>query len=194
MSKKKDILLDADGVFVDFVGGVLKIVKDLTQKELAPEQFPTWEIMDKLEGLTGVAGLEADVRHYIGRPGFCYDLAPCPGAEAALKKLIELEEGGKINIIIATSPWTKSATWMHERTQWFEARGLHRHRVMHTDVKHPIYADMFIDDKPSHVEAWVSRWGNAGFLWDTPHNRYETSLRRMKGWEEFFEVLLPRLR
>lgn len=191
------LLMDADGVFVDFVGGVLDVVEEIAGLRIAPEELPDWQIFDRLEARM-VEGpgyrphLKQELRDRIAVPGFCEGLRPTPGAEEALARLIALEAQGKIVLLIATSPWDASPTWMYERTKWFEKRGLHRHKIVHTAVKGPIRADMFVDDKIDHVEAWESHnpKGRA-FLWSTPHNLQDGSdPRRLTDWEGLFAEVL----
>ncbi len=189
------LIMDADGVFVDFVGGVLRETLKLKGRSIAPESLPDWQIFGRLEQLAGT-GTKKALHDRIKLPGWCRDLEPTPGADAALEQLLALEQDGVLHLLIATSPWDSSPTWMHERAGWFEERGLHRHRVVHTAIKGLLRGDMFVDDKASHVADWrdANRQG-AGYVWDTPHNRAEAlHLTRLSSWDALFDAIVKRVR
>jgi len=198
------LVMDADGVFVDFVGGVLDALEEMSGERMAPEELPDWQIFDRIEAR--FPGQKKALRDRVVVPGFCESLRPTPGAEEALSRLRAMEEKGKIELLIATSPWDTSPTWMYERTKWFEKRGLHRHQIIHTAVKHPIRADVFVDDKPEHIAAWQKANGGGAYLWDTPHNQegstqvrdskdrtldlsYDVRHPRLRSWDDFFSLL-----
>lgn len=185
-----EIVMDADGVFVDFIGGVLRETKILTGRNVERSRLTNWDIFKDLEAITGHKGLEGLLLEHVDAPGFCSALEPCAGADDALAWLLEQDAKGAIHLTIATTPWQGCPTWAHERTRWFARRGLHYSRVMHAVVKRQVYADVFIDDKPEHVREWSARHHNGlAFLWPCSHNVHETSLTRLRDWEQMEEVV-----
>jgi 5'(3')-deoxyribonucleotidase len=62
--------------------------------------------------------------------------------------------------------------------------------VMHADVKHPIRADLFIDDKIDHVVEWqAENPEGTAFLWGTPHNVKDVWSRRLVAWDGLFQAI-----
>lgn len=190
------VVMDADGVFVDFVGGVMQEAWILTGRHFVREQFPNWDIFAVFE--KEVPGLKKKLHERIARPGFCAQLSPTPGAEAALAKLVSLEAGGLIELLIATSPWDESPTWVYERAKWFRHRGVDRNKILHTHVKGPIRADIFVDDKPSHITAWeAENMAGDAYAWATPHNAYDREVSHahldwLSSWDELFQAITRR--
>lgn len=187
--------MDADGVFVDFIGGVLRETKALTGRNVAREALVNWDIFSDIERITGHEGLKDLLVEHVDAPGFCSALEPCSGAEEGLKRLLELDKRGIIHLAIVTTPWQGSPTWAHERTRWFTRRGLPVERVMHAVVKRAVYGDIFVDDKPSHVREWAARHHNQdgqAFLWPCSHNVHETSLPRLRDWDHLIDAISAR--
>ena len=61
------LVMDADGVFVDFVGGVLRDVKELSGVDVPLSALPDWDIFAAIETQT-FAGMEALLRERIEQP------------------------------------------------------------------------------------------------------------------------------
>jgi len=183
------VVMDADGVFVDFVGGVLEKHTAMTGKVVTKEELPDWDIFDRLEALS--PGSSLSLKRYVAEPGFCAGLKPLPGALDALSKLLEHERRGRVRFHIATSPWDSSPTWMHERAEWLEKHGLHRHRILHTAVKDLLRCDVFVDDKLEHVTAWQAENPNGlGYLWENAQNLgAPKDVPRLRDWASLFHAI-----
>lgn len=187
-----ELVMDADGVFVDFIGGVLRETKILTGRDVARSQLTNWDIFKDLEEITGHKGLADLLGEHVDAPGFCAALEPCEGAEAALQDLLHLDRAAEIHLQILTTPWQGSPTWAHERARWFARRGLHVSRVTHSAVKDKWHADIFVDDKPEHVREWAARHHNQeghAFLWPCSHNVHEKTLPRLDGWDHLIDTI-----
>jgi len=70
-------------------------------------------------------------------------------------------------VIVVTSPMDGS-TWVHERDHWLRRNfGLNRDSIIHTNAKHAVAGDLFVDDKTEHCAVWrrchpnglAIRWG-----------------------------------
>lgn len=194
--RKHRILFDCDGIFTDFVGGVLSQIEVLTGTCLTPEDFPVWDVFDHVKVLfPEQPDLKKQLIAHIEEPGFCANLAPYPGAEEALARLLKLQHEKKIDLFIVTSPWLGSPTWGYERANWLHHRGVPKRHVINASAKEIISGDLFIDDKAEHVDDWSEANHGTAFLWDTPHNRGDkTVARRLQGWEDFFSILEARIR
>lgn len=181
------VLMDADGVFVDFVHGVLQETHRLTGQTVRSVDITKWDLFDQISEITGRTDLTKLLPERVKQEHFCLGLPALPGAEEALQRLLQLDRDGDIHLLIATAPWQTSRHWMHERSHWFKKRGLPLERVIHATIKHPIAADLFFDDKPDNVSAWQNHnpYG-FGYLWDSHHNQEEEKLSRCVGWDDFF--------
>lgn len=188
--------MDCDGVFTDFVKGVLNVVWQITGQKLTADEFPEWELIDQLVArFPKYPNLKKDIWDRLESQGFCASLEPLPGAEDALRQLVMLNNSGHIHLHIVTAPWEHGPYWMHERAQWLKGYGVTKKMLHHTHSKHIVRGDLFVDDKVENVVRWSHHNNPYGaFIWDTAHNRTEGDpCRRLKGWDEFFEVLRARL-
>jgi 5'(3')-deoxyribonucleotidase len=127
--------------------------------------------------------------------GGCSSIPVYDGAKEAFTKLQELA-----NIVVVTSPFTGSFTWAYERERWLERHfGVSYRDVIHAHEKYRIHGDIFLDDKPEHVDAWLDYWVNSGrdenvtaLLWETDRtiNATVSSMaERVKDWESVLEIV-----
>jgi 5'(3')-deoxyribonucleotidase len=191
--KRPVVLLDCDGPLADFHGAYLRAFHEETDLVAPQEGIDRWAIhectffVDAAKRL-GVEPLELRRRvdRHVLRPGFCDSIEPQPNARVIVKQLMELSD-----VFVVTSPWNSSVTWMHERHQWLVRKlAIPRGHIIQTGRKHLIRGDVFVDDKPSHVEEWAHQWPNGrAVLFDMPHNRSEGSSRR-GSWPEVLDALL----
>lgn len=160
----KTILIDVDGVVADFTGDLLRAV----DSDLTPDDITSWDIFDLLGD-----GAER-ARDICRQDDFWRGLSVLPGAYEAVEKLQRDNE-----IFWVTSPWWSCRTWEHARREWLRRHfGTKPNNVITTSAKHMVCGDVFIDDKPQHVERWAARHPGVAWLYDQPYNR-DVSLRRM---------------
>lgn len=190
------LLLDADGVLLDFVGGFIQAITEAGGPLMQREDFPVWDTFATLrtrlesgEPPSAVEQIMARVNAAVRREGFCEGLAPLPGAVESIR---EIQQAKNIELFIVTSPFSGNKTWVHERDaslkRWFDIP--HKH-VLHAQSKHIVRGDLFVDDKDKHIIDWSAHHPDGqGFLWDTPHNQSDgKGLRRLTGWNELLEIL-----
>lgn len=185
------ILLDCDGPLANFTAAYLATVRRITGKQILPSEIDRWDI-HKCDPVRKAAEsccftsseLRSFVDQYIKRPGWCDEI---PTTSAAAENVERLRAIGDVYIV--TSPWRSSPTWVHERTRWCKRElGIDADHVIHTEAKHLIYGDIFVDDKPEHVRAWSERWPDGtAILFDMPHNRGADVGRAIHGG--FLEVI-----
>jgi len=149
--RKLRLLLDCDGILADFVGGILNELRENELVDLRPEDFPNWEIFRQLDeygpGIREFAGVVAR------RPGFCLNLPVYAGAKEGVQKLLD----AGVELFIVTSPLIGSETWAHERDLWLAKNfGIPSSRVVHTQSKHIVQGDVFVDDK-AHARHRLAR-------------------------------------
>ena len=163
---RKRIAIDCDGVLADFVSGVLVIVEEVTGKRHRPEDIAVFDFTKAL-GLTTAEAVA--VKKAIGaKRGFAMSLPPYPEARQGVRRLRELGD-----VFCITHPWESNPWWKAERDSWL-ALHFGIDIVHHNDDKVGYEADVFVDDKASHVAAWLAAWpGRTAVLWRTPHNTSE---------------------
>jgi len=179
MPRRKRLLLDVDEVLVDFQKPAFGLLEKLCGRKLGPEDLDVWDmftLFTEEEKQTVIAEIE--------KPGFCRALQPKDGAIQAVKDLRNL-----VDVYAVTSHFT-SPTWVHERdAQLMEEFGFKKREIVHTSAKYLISGDYFLDDNPSHIEAWRSEHPNGiAMLWHI-HNTRNLGFDdiRMKSWPEVFD-------
>lgn len=156
----KTIILDVDGVLLDFVGAVSPMGD---QSLLAYVELEQWA--DPWES----------ARARINDPGFGLTLKPYRGAFGFYQSLRDF---GKV--IVATSPWEESETWDYDRREALLYHfGIHPNDVVfiHTSQKHLLRGDLVIDDHAEVCASFESR-GAGAVLIDRPWNwKYQATNR-----------------
>ena len=184
---KPIVLLDVDGVLANFVGHTLEQLASCGGTQLDVADWDTWNLLDnpKLTELD-----KEKIKTLWNSVGFCAGIHPYPNtlkAVAELKKLAEVQ--------FVTSPmWNPH--WPGERTEWL-CNWFHvkPDSVTHTSKKTNVWGNVFVDDKPEHVQAWHERWVapprtisgghsayNRAFLWSHPYNSPVRGVERIDDW------------
>jgi 5'(3')-deoxyribonucleotidase len=182
--KQLKIALDCDGLLSDFISGVLRIVEELIGKRFEPADVTEFDFAKSL----GLSAREArDVKKAIGsRCGFAASLTPYPKARQGVRRLRELGE-----VVCVTTPWDSNPWWRSERDSWLALHfGIDR---VHHAIDKTIYeADVFVDDKVSHVRDWAAVWPNrTAVFWRTPHNTSEPvpfGAHSTGSWDALYEI------
>lgn len=164
--KLLEIAVDCDGFLANFVGGVLRLVTEVTGR--------TYELADVAEFSFGKAlklsqeETRAVKRLISTRRGFVTGLQPYPHARQGIRRLRELG-----NVFCVTSPWDSNPWWRAERESWL-ALHFGIDRVHHAHDKRDFEADLFVDDRAKRVRQWHSRWPDrTAVFWRTMHNSSE---------------------
>jgi hypothetical protein len=182
--KKILIALDVDGLLANFTAGALRVVEEVTGKRFSLADVTAFDFTKAL-GLT--AAEASAVKKVIGsRRGFAMSLPPYPEARQGVRRLRELGE-----VFCVTSPWDSNAWWRAERDSWL-ALHFGIDVVHHAVDKIGYEADVFVDDKSSHVRDWLSAWpGRTAVFWRTPHNTSEPvpcGAHSTGSWDALYEI------
>lgn len=182
--KRLSIILDSDGVLSDFVAGVLPLVEEVTGKRFTHADVTMFNFVEAL-GLTTTEG--AAVKKLIGsRRGFAASLPPYPNARQGVRRLRELGD-----VICVTTPWDTNPWWRAERDSWL-ALHFGIEVVKHADDKSDYDADLFVDDRSTHVRDWLSkRPDRVGVFWRTPHNTPESvpvGAHSTSSWDALYQI------
>ena len=182
--KKLKFALDVDGLLANFTAGALVVVEEVTGKRFVPADVTLFDFAKAL-------GLTADDRARVmkvisDRRGFAASLPPYPEARQGVRRLRELGE-----VFCVTHPWDSNPWWRSERDSWL-ALHFGIDVVFHDDDKTGYEADVFVDDKSSHVRDWLSRWsGRTAVFWRTPHNTPESvpaGAHSTGSWDALYEI------
>jgi hypothetical protein len=177
--------LDCDGLLADFISAALVIVEEVTGRRHLPAEVKVFDFTVAL----GLSPQEASaVKRAIGsRRGFAAGLEPYPEAIQGVQRIRELGE-----VFCVTSPWDSNPWWREEREAWLvDHFGIDT--VHHAEDKRGYPADVFVDDRSKHVEAWGKTWPNGhAVLWRTLHNGTEpvpTGAHSAGSWDELYQLV-----
>lgn len=181
MSKKR-VILDCDGVIVDFVSAYLGLINYHGRTSHVPEDITDWDIVGCLDVPQPVV---KKVHEYIDY-SFCRDLPPIPGAVEGVKELMKHTE-----VLFLTSPWGGARGWHTAREEWLQEHlGAKSNQIMHGSAKEWVVADVFVDDKSSMVEKWQAAHPKGlGVLWDQPWGRNSNHPVRTRDWAELLRLV-----
>jgi 5'(3')-deoxyribonucleotidase len=163
---KSTVLLDADGVLINTIGGALHTLRDVPGHR--DHAFIHDDVTGyKMEHCLGLS--DVDAKHWLQlwcRPGFCAGLPPYPAAVEALPELMQIA-----NVFVVTAPFA-ATSWTAER-EWGlkEHFGIDRARVSHSELKWLFRGDMLVDDKVENLEPWWAHNPNGlPVLWKQRYN------------------------
>lgn len=186
--RRIQIALDVDGFLRNFTAGALTVIEEVTGKKFTPADVTAFNF-------TKALGLSESESHAVMkaismRRGFVTSLPPYPEARQGVRRLRELGD-----IFCVTTPWAgpsgKNPWWCDESESWL-ALHFGIDRVHHASDKSTYEADVFVDDKSSHVRDWLSAWpGRTAVFWRTPHNASESvpsGAHSLSSWDALYEI------
>ena len=186
--KRLTINLDADGVLRNFTAGALLIVEEVTGRRFSPADVTAFNFTKAL-GLSEEEG-RAVMNAITARRGFVTALPAYPQARQGVRRLRELGE-----VCCVTTPWESplgvNPWWRSESEAWL-ALHFGIDRVHHAHDKTLYEADLFVDDKSSHVRDWLNAWpGGTAVFWRTPHNTTESvpwGAHSISSWDALYQI------
>lgn len=178
---KPIVLLDVDGVVVDFASAFRRFVQMGVDKKLpAVEVFTDHDI----ENCMNLSAQElSDLDHRL----FSNDVWPAYIAPTSyvVNKVEELKKFSEI--VFVTAPWPKCPTWTWHRDDMLKIQfpGVDR---IHTSAKHRVKGDILIDDKFDTLAVDRGQtW--RGVLWTQPWNRNEKWDDRVSDWDDVLRLV-----
>lgn len=178
-------LVDSDGILSDFIGAALLALRAESGVSVPREAIKTWDVFDSIPA--ELQRYKDRVYNLLKAKLGCFSIRPYDGAKQGMKKLEEIAD-----VVVVTSPFSGSDTWMSERERWLHMHfGIPGSRVIHAQAKHHIKGDYFVDDKTSHVLDWAKAHPTGrALLWDMPYNQNDELPANLKGvqrvasWDE----------
>lgn len=143
------LILDGDGVLLDFSTYLLQSVRS----DRTIEHMTAWDIFKLIHTWHDQQRRELALE-------LCHDAEwwrmqpPMPGA---VQGLLEIRARfPQWRMAVATSPWASCQNWAIARWEALERHfDIPRQAVQIGEDKTLIHGDVFVDDKPEHLEAWI---------------------------------------
>lgn len=186
ISDRKRVLFDCDGILSDFLGAVLKAVRNKLGKTHKEEDVVVWDICSALNFDFEERVFFSDL---MSSRYFCSQLEVCPGAVEAV-----CEYKRDYEIAVVTTPAPRSGWWVPERTWWLDYHfAIEHQRVIFTSEKTWVAGDYFIEDEGTNAFNYAKYYPNSTvLLWDKPYNRQVKELPnliRVSSWEDVFKII-----
>ena len=181
---KKTVLVDMDGVLVDFESGYRDAVtKILPEIELIPHHLRTsfysnWQYTDKYPQYSKIF-------HKITKePGYFRGLPVMSDAKKGIERLNK-----KYEVFICTSPMRAYQNCVLEKFQWVENNlGFDwTKKIILTRDKTLVRGTVLIDDKPDIDGSMEPIWEQVVF--DQPYNSSIEGKFRLKSWREIDKLI-----
>ncbi len=138
------ILLDMDDIIADCIGGIIAGAKAKHNLDLTIDDFVSHDT--NLIPKVANAGINM-YDSIIMEDGFFANLEPLPGAQ----KYVELI-ASRHDVVVCSSP-TKNPTCIQEKNAWLDKHFPYLINRIYTKRKDCCVGDIFIDDRPSNLEA-----------------------------------------
>jgi len=183
------ILLDVDGVFADFLGATLQLLKDNGyNKNISEDDITSWDIVSCV-GDDWSNVIESGWR----QEGWFEGLNPYGGSHEAFDKISSLFD----EVYFVTAPMPNHKTWAHERISWLKNNfKIKNSQIIITESKHVVFGDVLIDDSLPNISGWAKNsWAEHPVLWDRPYNKFASNaissnkIIRSNSWEYFFNYV-----
>lgn len=145
-----EVLLDIDGVAANFIEGCRAPAERLIGRTFHHDDVDQW-LIEKALGMDEAQTKELYRR--VMEEGWCRALPAYEHARECVAKIREYAI-----VVPLTAHFHDSKTWAWERDEWIlEHLGIPKTDVIHTHRKFQVDGDVLIDDKPSHLRAWLAR-------------------------------------
>jgi 5'(3')-deoxyribonucleotidase len=152
VTDRKKINMDVDGVVCGFVVGLFERLRTagFDPEPYHHAKWRTWDIFKVMPEDMRTAAFAI-----MRSPSFWTQLPTVDYAQDAIAAF--RSEGYKIRWV--TTPWDKCFGWRDARRDWLDEKFGCADQDLHLDLicagdKSDVWADVFVDDKPSHIIAW----------------------------------------
>jgi 5'(3')-deoxyribonucleotidase len=181
--------VDADDVVVDFIGGLLDIIKTEFDVDIKKEDIVEWNLHNILDKHIGSPGKPYSFwKHLQKREWLWAQFDAVPGAIGAIQQL--RREGHYMELITSKPEWAEHNVW-----KWLGAWRPEFQRVTITKLEDRkadmTDADILIDDKPENCEGFIED-GRQAILFASAHNkayRGALDLKYAANWHEVKDLI-----
>ncbi len=161
-------ILDCDGPLLDFTKAVNKLLGD---ENIVPDSWSYYQDHEKSH-LVEQAFLDM---------GWWETFEPVADAQT----VVELLRREDVEITFATASSERCIGWETARrkvlNKYFDAKN---DEIVIVSRKHRLHGTIFVDDKPSHIEAWITEHEDRStpVLWRMPYNAHVNCARAIDSW------------
>ncbi len=181
MSKiKTRVILDCDQVLAEFVDHLIKAIAKIEDPP-DPATFTTWDIIKNHM----TPSQQAATKSILAGTEFWETQPVIPGAKFAVDSLVDMG----FEIHVATNAWSGCKTWAGVREYWLKHNlGIESKFVHNVGHKYLVSGNVFVDDKPEHIQAWQADQNHHGhpervaFLFAYDFNESFEWPNRLYGW------------
>lgn len=176
------IQLDQDQVICKWVERVLEWYNEDYKTAFTRDDVKNYWAMESILGVQGKPYLRSCMRY----PRLYDDLDEVPGAIAGIKALMDRGH----DVLIATAipacapvAYQGKLEWIRRRMPFFPVKNFIA--IQRKDV---LTGDLLLDDGPHNIDAW-NKTNRTSVVFDCPWNQDTKGTFRVKGWEEFVELV-----
>lgn len=153
---RPELLLDIDGVARNFIAGTLPIVKNLTGHDHHHDDVDQWRVEKAFKLSPEHTRAMYDS---VNQEGWCGSLPVYEGAKEGIARLREV-----VDVYPVTFQYP-SLWWVRECEVWLnENFGISPNDVIHTNAKHMVFGDYFVEDKTETLVKWRAKWAKRGLV------------------------------
>ena len=181
-SKKKDLLIDMDGVLVHLLGSWLENYRNATGDNVQPVDITEWEVSRFVKEPKVLCSL-------LNEEGAFFEPAPLRDVLDWFPRLLK---SNKARVTILTQAPTGSKTAVYEKRQWMSKwfPSFNIHNMIFAHHKYMIRGDLMLDDNPVHLEkAKESDPSIITVVFDQLYNKDAKADYRVSTWEEFYQLV-----
>lgn len=180
----KRVVVDVDGVLLDYVGGVRTVLGLPTDWEPRQYDLTKDQVLVSRYGETGAANVLKSLPHF---HRLAYKLQWLPEAREALTYFAEHKPS--VQLTLATRLTERDQDWIAGRAHWF-AYALEDLPVQIAMVRHKaqLVGDYLVEDNADEANEWAAT-GRDAYLVDASYNRHEQLHARVTRVENLCEAL-----
>lgn len=160
---------DGDGVILEFGNYLLGLIGS----SHTADEIVSWDLFDLIEQWHGRATKNWALA-LCNTPDYWRNQPAMPGALEALTLIRDEFRQHNIRVKCITQPWQDCREWGHVRRKRLEELyDIPTRDIIEAYDKSGERADLFLDDKPSHLVSWNALNGRDGLAvaYDHPYNR-----------------------
>jgi len=149
------ILIDIDGVTVDFVSKILERLNKQFGTEIKHEHITEWDFFSNKSTFELLTEEQKKfTRDLMCEEGFAGNVELMPHVKETLEALVK----NGCEVVWLTAPWNSSKTWVEDRTKHIhETLGHISKNIIFEHNKEEIEGDLLIDDRPENLLKWIEK-------------------------------------
>ncbi len=149
-SIKPRVLVDIDGLVLNFIDRALRVARELFEIELEHDDVDDYRMDQVLITKGGARFDEPAWFAAIRERGYCLSIPEYPGVRESLTELRKIAD-----LYAVTVPFPGMPYWMFEREEKLTRDlGFQTHQIIHTAAKYVCVGDVLLEDTTRHLVNW----------------------------------------